>query len=690
LTRQVLHLDLKRYMTDPTHRPDSQTTPLRLSPSDENSRAGCAPASAVKSLGWWALILSACAVSGYLRLFTTFAPYDDEGYVMLTLRRFLQGHAMYDTTYSQYGPAYYVLVAPWHWLLKIPVTHDVTRFKTLLIWLTAASAGGMAAGNFTGSRAWARIAAVFSFLHLERLALEPGHPQETCLLALAAVLYLASTLSRQGTASCAALPSASCTGWICFGIGLATATAGLTKANMGLFIAVSLLLGLSRLLKPGKVRLLITVGASTAAILLPWAIARTHSVEWRGSFLPSIILSATIAMLTVPAAAVLRPNARLAVVWFLGGMATAAGCYVAAICLHGTSAWGMAYGVALQHLQFVNVFYEHPPLFSGSIIAALLALIAALVLHHQSAKRPGPGLESAATEPNRLPQPQLRRVLGLAALMLLAGVVVRHAYEIALPIPHGATDRGLAAILVSFFTPFCWLILRKAHGTHDQVTERGTDPGRWLLVPLAILHPLAVYPVPGTQTAIGSWPTLLCLIVLCADLLRDVSLWQSRSDRILATRIKPVLAVGLALVLMARIACQSATYARLEPLQLPGATRLRLDADFVAKQHWLRRQIHEHGTTFLGLPSGYNSLYLWAECAPPSGFNTTMWPDLLSSNEQQKVIDAVAARDDLCVIYETSEPPPVRKDAPLEAYLRTHFEPAATLGTVQVWRRTTP
>ena len=80
-------------------------------------------------------MLIAAGFAGYQQIFATYAKYDDEGYVILSLASFLEGEPLYDSTYSQYGPAYYGADAAVHRLTGLPVSHDVTRIETLIVWL---------------------------------------------------------------------------------------------------------------------------------------------------------------------------------------------------------------------------------------------------------------------------------------------------------------------------------------------------------------------------------------------------------------------------------------------------------------------------------------------------------------------------------------------------------------------------
>jgi len=52
------------------------------------------------------LALCACGTRAYFLMFSHFGFWDDEGYLMETVRSMLQGHRVYDEIYMLYGPFY--------------------------------------------------------------------------------------------------------------------------------------------------------------------------------------------------------------------------------------------------------------------------------------------------------------------------------------------------------------------------------------------------------------------------------------------------------------------------------------------------------------------------------------------------------------------------------------------------------
>src|SRR5262249_35930445 len=143
---------------------------------------------------------------------------DDEGYVMLSLASFMDGKALYDETFSQYGPAYYVAEAALHRATGLPITHDVTRAKTLVHWLAIAALSAVLVARLTGLWPVAAMGFLVAFFDLERLCLEPGHPQELCLLALV-VAPLLLTISKKR--------------WVLACLGAVGGVAFMTKPNVG-------------------------------------------------------------------------------------------------------------------------------------------------------------------------------------------------------------------------------------------------------------------------------------------------------------------------------------------------------------------------------------------------------------------------------------------------------------------------
>src|SRR6266851_10407749 len=93
-------------------------------------RAGMIAASA----SIFAVATAVAAYIGYLRMFTGFTGYDDEGAMLVSLRSFISGHALYDQVVLQYGPFYFEVFRLLG-TLGVSFDNDSGRLVTLAVWL---------------------------------------------------------------------------------------------------------------------------------------------------------------------------------------------------------------------------------------------------------------------------------------------------------------------------------------------------------------------------------------------------------------------------------------------------------------------------------------------------------------------------------------------------------------------------
>ena len=80
------------------------------------------------SFGLLAVLLAAAgAAYAWLRMFSGFRAYDDEGYFLSLVRHLLDGRRIYDDIFTPYGPAYLV----YRWLINgvcgVPLDTDGVR-----------------------------------------------------------------------------------------------------------------------------------------------------------------------------------------------------------------------------------------------------------------------------------------------------------------------------------------------------------------------------------------------------------------------------------------------------------------------------------------------------------------------------------------------------------------------------------
>ncbi|MCA9121676.1 MAG: hypothetical protein H6822_36220 [Planctomycetaceae bacterium] len=605
----------------------------------------------------FAIATIAVGVAGYQRLFSSFASYDDEGYVMVSLCQFMAGGNLYDEVYSQYGPAYYWLSSLVHQVTEWPVTHDITRFKTLLVWTGVSALAAAWLYRVTRSGSLAMIGLLFVAFHLERLAMEPGHPQELCLLAVAACVFLATMCNTSSVDSRSFVA-----------MGIATALCLMTKINVGLFLALSLSAAMLFATQDGRIRKLLLSSIVIAMVVMPILIGRHELFSSTGYRFPVLLTLSIGVTLWVGGRVGISPILELRHVFYFWSALILVSTVVALGTIAAGTSWqGLSEGILLQHVSFVSSHYHAPPIHTFAPVAACVAIFAAR---------------------RALAGRTWIQVVYVVPVVLLAGATMRHLVETFQPLYHGSQDRGQIGLLVSYFTPYVWIILlpiRSGRMTTTS-TDFNADFARLTLCLVAALQPLIAHPVPGTQMAIGSLALVLAMLVAIHDgikTLRDNQPQMLPVARGLVTGL-----IGLVVITaLCRATFLSYERSRLTGLQLPGATRLRLPDDVVAKECWTVAQLRERADTFVCLPSGHNSLYVWSGIEPPTGFNATVWQDLFTDDRQQKIIAAIDLRQRVCVVVDHQEPSSLRTRGPLLDYLRKNFEPVVVRGAREIWQR---
>src|SRR5690242_6884778 len=105
----------------------------------------------VSKLILWVATAVLAGVFALSRILASFAAYDDEGYMLLSLRHYLTEGHLYTLTFSQYGPAYFLAQSLFFRLLHFPVNHDGGRVVTLIYWLVSSVVAGVFIARVTKS-----------------------------------------------------------------------------------------------------------------------------------------------------------------------------------------------------------------------------------------------------------------------------------------------------------------------------------------------------------------------------------------------------------------------------------------------------------------------------------------------------------------------------------------------------------
>ena len=600
------------------------------------------------------------------RMFSGFASYDDEGYMLIALRSFLEHGHLYDDVFSQYGPFYYEFWGGFFELFGIPVNHDGGRAAAIFAWVAASLLFGLSIWRMTRSILLGLATQMLVFGAIITVANEPMHPGGTICLLLGAIVAC-SCLVRARTSPLGAAF-----------LGAAVMTLILVKINVGAFALVSLALVCAvsyprlarwRWLRPAVELLFVAVPLLLMASKLGEAWARHYAVH--------VALAALTIVIALRARSA-RPRESEELWWLLGGLAVMGVVVCLAIIGAGTSPGGLVEGVISQPLRQSDAFNIPLALANRTYLFDLLGLVGAAAFWYLARNRraqASPALASLT-----------------AALIILVGL------EMAL----STIGKTVLFDVTSFtgyqfaFLPFAWVALIPVAGGEDGDTAFA----RLLLPPLAVLQALHAFPVAGSQIA---WSAFLLIPVgaLCvANGARGLARVLEAPVERRAIGAIGVVAAAVTMLVLVNIQLRQpldayrAGYDAGTPLDLPGAEDVHLSPEDVDLYHRVSRALQANCRSVLMLP-GMNSFYFWADLEPPTGYNATSWPTLFDDAHQQRVIDETDSISGLCLLenellaagWSGGGPPP---DGPLIEYLHEGFRPVATIGDYRVLRREGP
>jgi hypothetical protein len=609
----------------------------------------------------YALVVVAATVAAYLALHTQFAPYDDEGTLLISLEAFVQGETLYRDVYSPYGPFYYEVFGALFALSGHTVTTDASRSIVVVVWVVTSLLLGLAAQRLTGRLMLGVSGMIVAFAALYALSGEPMHPQglAVLLIGLFVVLVVREPSSRPL--------------WAGAGAGALLAALTLTKVNLGAFAIAAVALAAVLTVESLERRRWVRWPVIAAFLALPFLVAaRDLNVGWVRDL---IALEALAMTAVVVAAWPLRPargdGAGGVDRWLLGAMAgfgAAFATILAAILLTGPSPADVYQGMITEAIRVRDVLvtqFPSPPAAVDWGIAAVAAAFLTTRLRSGGGGAPTlwPGL--------------LRAVAGLLIWFAVARIVV-----VALN-PSAGNPDTLPMLLA-------WVAAVAPAGTSEPAHKRFL---RVLLPALAVGQTLQVYPVAGSQMGIAAL-TFVPVGALClGDALTSLRAWsEARGERALerlgtvTAVVSVALAAQFALDSIARPAASGAVaYRNQQPLPFAGARHVRLPHDDVETYRQLVELLRRHRCTdFIGYPN-INSLYLWSGIeAPPPGAPGA-WINALDSERQQRVVDGLRASPRPCAIRSDGradlwlhgEQPP---DRPLVRYVLDDFRPIERAG----------
>ena len=521
------------------------------------------------------------------------ASYDDEGTLISSVQHFLDGHVLYDQFHSAYGPLYYAYESIPHILTGAFVTSDSVRMISSTFWVASTLLVFLLVYRLTGSLTLGLAAHLAGFWTLAFLGDEPAHPQEICILLLLAIPL----------AACAKRPVAMA--W--FG-GLVAALA-LSKFNMAIFVGVALIVVFTLTHLGDSYGRVVATGAAIGALILPFVLMDAKLTE------PWVIRYALMIFFSLLAAILAAARNRMEAVSFrhlaLGvvSFVISGGLIASFVMTRGSTVSGMLQDLILwPRSHFAQNWY-----FPLSVRPILVVWAAASVPLAWLASR------------GRLPQIVIVALKLLLALGVCTGIAIQH---------FGA--------MVGAATPMLWLV-----AVPPATQPIRNDLLRPILAVMGVLQVLYAYPVAGSQRNLVD----VLFIVIAALCVWDVLPLLSIPSAV--ARVVPATAAGLVVGVYGWAAYQAFHhYESLQPLGLPGAQRVHLEAHVV---NALRRlQVAAQPCSMLVSMPAILSLNLFSgKPAPGSilGGFANAWFLMLNDSEQTAAIRELAAEPHPCAIY---------------------------------------
>jgi hypothetical protein len=583
-------------------------------------------------------VMAGLAVVGYLLLWTTFMVYDDEGYVLYSLRTFSEHGHLYDRVYTQYGPFFFQFLRVLH-TFGLEFTNAGARGLTLVCWLsTAGFCAALVWRETRGSFAATVATLVGVFAHLWRMVAEPSHPGG--LIAAFVALAAWSGTNRKWPASFRAIA-----------IGAIGAALVLAKINVGAFLFVSAFgwWALNCPTNGSKLGLRLAIVGLFAA--LPFILMRPLLSETWVLIFALAIATGSVAILATATGTLYADSTRRNLSLAIVAAALVTVLTLALTVLNGTTLRGLLEGVILGPLRHPTLYTVAFSWRTGTLVLAIVAIPAAAIATRLPHYRRAPFILI------------LRSVLVIAYVLCIAEL--------------GPVDGS--AFVLGYGLTTAWVFTISTGGDDPSYANRV-----WLGL-LFMLQALHAYPVAGSQIAWGTflWVPLAALAIhALGTQLKTVTM--RRAVALGALAVTTVIFVNHALLGWQR-------YRGSDELRLRGAEHLRLPESFTSGLRMLAHNSGVHGNLLFSLP-GMQSFNLWTNLPPPTTANATHWFNLLSAQQQAEIQQRLesAPRAVLIVqrdIYDLLVRQGVVAQTPLLRWLLANYAPVFNVATYEFWVR---
>jgi len=519
------------------------------------------------------------AYLGYLLMFTGFANYDDEGFMLLTIRSYNAGEALYEKVIVQYGPFFYEFFGIFG-ALGVPFDNDSGRLVTLVIWIALALLAGVSVFLFTRNLGLGLAAQLITFA-TATLTSEPMHPGGLISLMLIGIGALAFVVAGRRSGR-----------WPFLIIGALSAALILTKVNVGGFAALSIVfacvLTFPFLARNWPLRVVATVVLMTVPVLL---LKTDIDQPWAQRFVFHVDLC-VLALAMATSSSEPDPERRPSEIgWLVVGGAALTIVVIAIALLKGSTPGDLVNGLILFPAQQRVVFEAPFTVGTAPMLWDAVGVAGALFwVRYRTHGRP----------------PQ---IVFEGAVRIVAGLVILFTVLGSLRIPGLVDLKSLTSPLV-IADAFAW-VLAAPRATPEGYAR--LDFARALLPAVAVMQSLQVFPVAGSQTAWATLPLIPIGALCIADGLVQVGLTRAR-EQLASMLVFLTFAVSW---IPQTWRDTQATYASDVSLGLPGANLVRVTPERAAVLRHIYQTVHDNCDNFVSVP-GLDSFYIWEKFDPPT------------------------------------------------------------------------
>ncbi|MBV8552559.1 MAG: hypothetical protein JOY54_14770 [Acidobacteriaceae bacterium] len=559
----------------------------------------------------WAVVLAAVCLIGmfaFAQLFTTFVPWDDEGYFLQAYRDFLSGRILYDQVFTIYGPWTFFSAALLAGFNAANITHDALRWIELPVWIMIAALLAGVVWRWTDRFMVSVAMFLLVGFHLKGLAKGVGHPQLWIILAVAVLLWSGLDWVTQASY-----------GWHAFWTGAIIGTIILFKVNIGIFVFISVALAVSLHLE-GRRRTLACGLLITAAAGLGIALLLANSTRSEKYFAAVYLASLGITL----GVAMKQPTKHQPSLVNLRRLAAGLGiclCFGVVLTLtYGTTPRALFRGLVTGPAMFVRS-YHNPFVEASSTSSILISVI---------------GLATAAGVFGWWRLFNVRPAwLGLLKVTVGAGLLCAFHYD------HRIALTG--SLL------FLWLLIIDVAPLPARAHSN-----RLLLALLSALFSLQLFPMAGEQVDWAALMPMTAAAVLLADgmngmVLKGLPVSLRRTAGFVTT------ALGIVLVFYMFVFVEIKTRMSLEEwrwtksVNLPGAYWLRLPARDAALLTLVVGELNHNCRVLLTLPGMY-SFSIWSGVAPIEEKRINTWPFLWPDEIQKDTLPKLRRQRQGCVL----------------------------------------